>query len=364
MLMKGDAENLWRLAAMVKLLADELVIVCDDPLSEVLKDTAVQCDARLVPHRWQNDFAAARNAGLEVAEAEWVFWIDSDEMLVSPDASTFRKLLDRPDVLGYYVTIEDVTDSAIMSPRRHPSLYRRRKELRYTGRIHEHFHAPLEWFACKLGLKVPLSPVRLRHTGYQPQTRPEKLRRNITLLELELADRPGQLYYLIELGRSLLLAGQTRGHGVLTEAAQILLSARSQPQPPTPLTAALLEYALSHAPADFPLARSVAVNLYERWFPSSPPLAWHAARWYYEQGQITEAARLLRHVLDLRGEKNYDDSISFNQAIFGDETRLNYGVCCAKLGQTDKAIEQFKFIQPGSPFFAMAQENLKQLADS
>jgi Glycosyl transferase family 2 len=346
---------------MVEPLADEFIVVCDDPVSETFQNTAEQGKAHLVPHRWQDDFASARNAGLQAAQGEWVFWIDSDETLLSPDASTLRKLLGRADILGYLVNIEDSQDGAIMSPRQHPSIYRRRNEIRYVGRIHEHFDPPLERLAARWGMKVSSSPVRLAHTGYQLKKRPQKLQRNLALLELELADRPGQFYYLVELGRSLLLAGQSRGHAVLTEAAQILRPAVHQPQPPSPLAAAFLEYALSHAPADFSVSRQNAVDAAVRWFPSSPPLMWLVARWHYEQGHIADAARLLQLVLEMGEKKTYDDTISFDQSIFGDETRLNFGVCCAKLGQTEKAVQQFNLIKTGSRFYSAAQQNIKRL---
>ena len=360
-LMEGDAENLRRLALTVKHLADELVIVCHDPASEAFQDAASQCKARLIPHRWKNDFSAARNTGLQAAQGEWVFWIDSDETLLAPDAPTLRKLLGRTDILGYFVTIEDLIDGAIMSPHRHPRLYRRRKEIRYVGRIHEHFDPPLEMLAARWDMKVSSSPVRLTHTGYQLEKRPQKLQRNIALLELELADRPGQFYYLVELGRSLLLAGQARGHAVLAEAAQMLRPAIHLPQPPVPLAAAFLEYALGHAPAGFPVSRQDAMDAAMRWFPSSPPLVWLAARWQYEQGHVAEAAGLLRSVLEMGEKKNYDDTISFDQSIFGDETRLNFGVCCAKLGQAEKAVQQFNFIKAGSRFYPAARQNIKRL---
>ena len=359
--MKGEAENLRRLAVMVEPLADELIIVCDDPVSLAFQMAADECKARLIPHRWQNNFSAARNAGLQAAQGEWVFWIDSDETLFAPDASTLRKLLERTDVLGYFVTIEDLKDGTAMSPRQHPSIYQRRKEIGYVGRIHEYFETPLESLAARWGMTVSPSSIRLRHTGYQPQFRAEKLRRNIALLELELADRPGQLYYLIELGRSLLLSDQPRGHAVLAEAAQILRSFLSHAQSPSPLAAALLEYALSHSPAEFPLSRAVAAEAAARWFPSSPPLAWRAARWHYEQGQFAESAQLLQRVLKMEERKNYDDIISFDRRIFGDETHLNLGVCYARLGQLDNALQQFRLIKAGSPFFKMASRNIMQL---
>jgi glycosyltransferase involved in cell wall biosynthesis len=104
-LMKDDLNCLCRIAAMVQNLADELVVVCDYPVADAFQDAAAQSGARLVPHRWQNDFASARNAGLQVALGEWVFWIDSDETLLAPESLVLRQLLKRADILGYYVTI-------------------------------------------------------------------------------------------------------------------------------------------------------------------------------------------------------------------------------------------------------------------
>ena len=57
-LLKDDGECLRRVAAMVKGLADEVVVVCDDPVSESIKLAAEESGARVVPHQWRNDFAA------------------------------------------------------------------------------------------------------------------------------------------------------------------------------------------------------------------------------------------------------------------------------------------------------------------
>jgi glycosyltransferase involved in cell wall biosynthesis len=364
-LLKDEVSHLRRLAEMVNGLADEILVVCDDPVSGEFENAADECKVRLVPHRWENDFAAKRNAGLQAARGEWVFWIDSDETIVAPEPKTFCELLGRKDVLGYYVTIEDLTaDGAAMSPRQNLSLYRSHEKLRYIGRVHEHFDPPLETVATKAGMKVLVAPVRLQHTGYQPNEQPQKLQRNIRLMELELRDRPGQLYYLIDLGRSLLLASDERGHAVLAQAAELLQPLLSASQPQLPLAAALLEYTIAHAPENFPISKTNAVAASARWFPLSPPLAWRAARWHYDSGHMEETVRLLENVLKMGATGRYDATVSFDRKIFGDETRLNLGVCYAKLGRRNEALKQFRAITPKSPFFSMAKTNIERLCSN
>jgi Glycosyl transferase family 2 len=360
-LMKDEIQSLRLIAAATRGLADEIVVVYDDHRDAGFKDAAEKCRARVVTHRWQNDFAAARNAGLQAARGEWVFWIDSDETPVFRSAEVVRKLLEPPDVLGYYVTIEDAGETSTMTSSRHLRLYRRREEIQYLGRIHEHFIEPLESLAEQWGMKILSSPVKMCHTGYLSKWRAEKLKRNIALLELELADRPRQLYYLVELGRSLLLARQLRGHDVMAEAAQVLHPTLQQSKSPNPSVAALLEYTLSHAPPNFPMAQGTAAEAVARWYPSCPPLIWLVSRWHFQQGRVGNAAKLLQQVLEMGEKKNYDNTLSFDQRIFGDETRLNFGVCCARLGQTEKAREQFSLIKFGSPFYSMAEQNAKHL---
>jgi len=361
--MPGEPKALAEIFANVKGLGDELIVVCDDPPSDAFRETAKHAGAKLAPHRWNDDFSAARNAGLSAAAGEWVFWIDSDERLISPDIAAFRKLLEPPDVLGYYVSIEDISgEQSAMTPRWHRSLYRRRPEIRYSGRIHEHFQPSLEALAEQWRMKLKRSGARLQHSGYRPGLRKEKLLRNIRLLELELSDRPGQIYYLIELGRSLLLAGEGRGHEILGDAARAVIARQSESQAPIGLVSALLEYALLHARPDFALSPALAIQLAQRWFPRNAPLVFSAARWYYQSNDIAVATELLARLLEMGETGDFDDTVSFDRRIFGHDTRINYGVCLAKLGQRDHAVEQFKRVPGDSPFFSMAKANIERLS--
>jgi hypothetical protein len=348
-------------------LADEIVIVTARPIEKRMLDLADRFSARLIPIDWQDDFSAARNAGLEAARGEWVFWVDTDEIYLGPGADELRRLLDDPQALGYYVNIHDVSndcddaESLGRSIRLHRSLYRRRPEIRYIGRIHEHFDPSLEQIAQERNMKMLTSEIKLEHSGFRQELRPAKLARNIRLLRLELADRPDQLYYLIELGRSLLLEKDAQGHAVLARAATLVLSERDAARAPIPLVAALLEYMLSFSPDGFPISRDDAIQLAQRWFPDSPPLLWLIARLHYQAGKLRESANCLEYLLRLAQTDQYDKLVSFDLNILGDEPRLNLGVCYARLGDAAKARTMFNTISQSSRFYSVAQKNLLAL---
>ena len=59
-------------------------MVVDTGSTDRTVEIAAEFSARIVQFPWEDDFAAARNAGLDAAQGEWVFWLDADEWL-DPD---------------------------------------------------------------------------------------------------------------------------------------------------------------------------------------------------------------------------------------------------------------------------------------
>ena len=73
-----------RLALLVEYLrpvVSELVIVVDDrTAAETVGTMSAWRDVTMVPFRWVDDFAAARNAALPHVTGDWVLHLDPDEM--------------------------------------------------------------------------------------------------------------------------------------------------------------------------------------------------------------------------------------------------------------------------------------------
>jgi len=205
--------------------------------------------------------------------------------------------------------------------------------------------------------------VTLRHYGYVGQLREAKLQRAARLLELELAERPDHLYYLIEYGRTLLQLKDRRGHQILARATEKMLEHREKKSAPTPLAAALLEYLLQLPKKHLPCGLTPAEvrELALRWFPKGPPLLWIMAGEAFQRGRFAQAEILLRELVRMGEKLDYDRHISFDPRIVGDDALLTLGVCLFRQAKLAEAEEWFTRLLPSQRRSNEARKNLKAL---
>jgi hypothetical protein len=177
---------------------------------------------------------------------------------------------------------------------------------------------------------------------------------------LELRERPGQLYYLIEYGRTLLMLGDQRGHEILGQAVAQVLPRINQAQAPIPMVAQLLEYLLKLPAERWPagLSPELVRNLAGRWFPDSPPLLWVLAQRAAEAGRCDESEGLLRRLVQMGKDHKYDPWMSFDPRLIGGDAKLNLGVCLVRRRKLDEARSLFTELMASPDHAAQAREYL------
>ena len=237
MIARDEAENISRCLRSVAPIADEMIVV-DSGSTDETAALARECGAAVFPFAWCDDFAAARNAALERATGDWILSLDADEWLPPESQPLVRPLLDDPQAQAYFIRHQELeregqTDGFI--EQRHLRLWRNDPSRRFVGRIHEQLAG---------AVTAQDSPIRVRHTGYLPEKLPDKARRNAPLLEMELAERPGRMYYEVELGRTWVMLGDPRGPALLDDILARLLALPDDAAPPTLLAAPVLERCL------------------------------------------------------------------------------------------------------------------------
>ncbi|WP_193726707.1 TPR domain-containing glycosyltransferase [Paenibacillus guangzhouensis] len=183
--------------------ADELILV-DTGSTDHTKLIAAQYGATLIDFPWIDDFAAARNAGLEAATTDWILTLDADEQLLC-SLGTVRRLIEEQEdtsIEAYEFFIESVLDSSGNQRITHPSirLFRNQQTTRYQGRIHEQIGPSI--LAHHPDAVIAPSTMRIQHDGYLPQflQQQEKVARNRRILELALQESPDDPFYLYHLG--------------------------------------------------------------------------------------------------------------------------------------------------------------------
>jgi hypothetical protein len=340
LLTRNEEKNLARAIGSVSGFADE-VLVADTGSTDRTVAVAAAAHARVVQVGWNDDFAGARDAALRELSGDWVLWLNPDEEFVAGQEA-LRQCVERADVFGFYLRVQELSKPDQAEPPIETyqlRLFRRRADLHSVGRLHPRFEPSLEDLAVREGLRVEPSAVTLRRHAYLSQLTESKLRWVLRLLELELRDRPGQLHYLIEYGRTLLLVKDPRAHAVLSEAAEQVWAAREAPRPPLPDVQRLLEYLLTVGPeySKSRLSRTEARELALRWYPQSPPLLWRIGEQAFRAGDYRQAAEILERLLHLSRTGMYDRSEPFDPRLLGESAVLNLGLCYARMGEADKA---------------------------
>ena len=167
---------------LLETVSSELIVV-DTAGNEVCMDIVRQYTDNIVKFEWCNDFAAARNAGVERAKGQWLMYLDDDEWFESTQelenfflSDTYRKYnaaayvqRNYQDMLGIHWSDMDVI-----------RLAKREKGTRFARKIHE----------CLDPVKDPVYYTHdyVHHYGYVYKTSEERTKhywRNIKLL-LEL----------------------------------------------------------------------------------------------------------------------------------------------------------------------------------
>jgi hypothetical protein len=238
-------------------------------------------------------------------------------------------------------------------------LARRELPCRFVGRIHEHLSpSPIE-LAKAMHRQVTVSGVRIQHWGYSTERMPDKLRRAAHLCALELAERPGQLYYLVERMRALIALNDAQGPQALAEATDVLLRHRDDPVAPGPMAASLMEQLLA-LPEQGLIEVDELVLLARRWFPRNAPLVWAVARTHAFRNEWPQAERTLRYLLGLLEKGTHDLYMSFDPRITED-ARFNLGVALVRQAKLDEAQAVFEAFVPSDRRAAEARQNLEAI---
>jgi glycosyltransferase involved in cell wall biosynthesis len=183
LIVRDEAERLPGCLASLRGVADEVVVVDTGSTDESVA-IARSYGARVGRFDWAGDFAAARNAGLEMARGRWILSVDADERVAPVSRAALEPLLAREDLAAYMVLLRPVSG---FTPYRECRLFRNDPAIRFEGVIHERVFRS----AVAAG-GVGRCPLLIEHTGYDVASR-ARPSRDLPLLVRHLDSAPDDL---------------------------------------------------------------------------------------------------------------------------------------------------------------------------
>lgn len=368
MIARDEESRIGASIASAKKLSDHIVVV-DTGSKDNTVAVAESAGAMVVHHIWGDDFAAARNAALPHVRGRWTLWLDADEFIDASTIPDFLPLLSRTDACGFGVVRRDYVNGFKLDEPSGPSVstmifrvLRNDLGFHFTGRCHEQPEPFPDDLERDRGLKVYASPLVLDHDcRYYYEGRIKKALRNGRLLDMEVRERPGRLYWMIQCGATLLdVPGMAaRGKEVMAASLAEIVKLRNLARAPMALVELALEYAVNMPAAEhLPLSPQEAYDLAQKWFPEAVPMIWMRAKRAFDADEFESAIPILRRLIDIGERRAYDQEVPFDHAVVGEDARLNLGVCLLRAAQLDAAEREFRKINPSGPRGDEAKMNL------
>lgn len=209
MIVKDEEELLPHCLASVQGAVDEIIVV-DTGSSDRSAEIAKQYGAVVVAFEWCDDFAAARNAGLERASGDWILFLDADEALDRAAREQIRSWTAVSGCDGLFLNIHNYTGTGQQGVTVNPvlRLFRNAPEHRFEGRIHEQIAAAI----CRRNPEAAfhVTDMVIHHYGYQTAIveRKDKVKRNVRLLQQAVEEEPDQPFHHYNLGVEYLRVGE------------------------------------------------------------------------------------------------------------------------------------------------------------
>ena len=174
---------------------DELVLV-DTGSQDRTVEIAASFGAKVLHEPWRDDFAAARNRGLEAATGDWVLVLDADEFLLEGSCERLRALVEDPRALAYHLRFTNVYTGGKTLGVMMVRLFRNLPGVRYENVIHEQVTPTLQAVGGPLGLQILSADVEVEHHGYTDQVMADrnKNERNERLFLKQLEQTPDDIY--------------------------------------------------------------------------------------------------------------------------------------------------------------------------
>lgn len=211
LLVSGREETTEKCLESIRPLLDKLdseLILVDTGCGKELREKLLEYTENIVPYRWNDDFASARNAGLEKATGEWFLFLDDDEWFddVAPiiaffESGEYQKYGQAVYKARNYFTLDGSSYSDEWVSR----MIQLTSDTHFEGKVHESL--------VPVGEKCKMIEAFVHHFGYAFANDKERLahsKRNTEILLGLMKDEPNNMRWPLHLLKEYLLIKDTK----------------------------------------------------------------------------------------------------------------------------------------------------------
>ena len=140
-LAKNEEKNIVDVIRNAQKCTDKIIIVDSGSIDKTV-ELAEMAGAHVSFRAWDNDFAAQRNFGLELTNAEWVLYLDADERMSDSMVEAIKRVIADEEMPAQYSMLRRTIafgkefKYGVLAPDKVIRLFPR-KEVIWVGKVHE-----------------------------------------------------------------------------------------------------------------------------------------------------------------------------------------------------------------------------------
>ena len=351
MIVRDEEDFLDRCLTSVKGIVDEICVL-DTGSEDRTVEIAQQHGARVESFEWCDDFAAARNAALQMCTGDWILILDADEQITTELArKAFEVFMEQNADCAGTVWIDNETEGGDRSQVAITRFFPAGPEWKFEGCIHEQL--------TRNGTSPARANTRVRvqHDGYSRSTLVEKgkFERNERLLKAMIERTPDDAYAWYQLGRTYFVGGR------FEEALETFEGALERCPDDAPFIAHLLE---SSAYSLRALGRSRQaldwISSVESDFRDRADTCFLVALLAMDVGELERAESGFKHCLTMAGKVPGGGESAPSASSWA--AAHNLGVLCEVVGRIDEATAHYRGALMLSPTHTPSREGLDRVA--
>jgi len=344
-IVRDEAEHLDACLTSLQDLVDEMVVV-DTGSVDGSVEVARRHGAIVGYEAWRGDFATPRNRSLDLANGEWILYIDADERLRPGGHLAARHVIaSATDQVAFRIRF---VPRVGWTPYREYRLWRNDPAIRFQSRIHESIVPAIHAVATRDGLGVSESDiVTLDHLGYEGDQR-HKHARNEPILRAALEEHPERIFYYDHLARIYDDLGDGEQAVATWQRGMDVARARPVPDPDDRL---LWINLITHQLARDELTPELAglVEEAQARFPGIPALELASATHEFATGAPERAVRRLDWITSLSLDEVIATGSAYDQRVLGEWAWNLLGLCRFELGDDAGAAHAFAHAEAAAP---------------